>query len=160
MLNRRSIMMATIAALAAPSMAAAQAARGVRVDVSALRRQGMGGQALAVIEQAVQRELAGYVAGRGGSVTVRIDSLWMSPYAGGDRLSQDGGVFGGGGGANDYMAGEIIRTDAAGRVVTRFPMHNALPSSSGGAWYGPDVDLRRMDALATHFARWAARQAG
>ena len=162
MINRRlfSVSLGALTAAAlVPGMALAQRSA-VRVDLSPLQRQGMGGPMLGIISAAIHRALDPYVAARGGGVIVRIDSVSMSGYAGGGWGSRQGHGYGIGGGSDDSMAGEIIRTDATGRVINRFPMHNALAPDSGGAWYDPQVDGKRLDALASHFAQWVARQAG
>lgn len=158
MINRRMFAVLAGAAVLMPGATLAQRAGGVRVDLSPLQRAGLGGESLAVIDRALRRELGAALASRGGGITVRIDSISLTGFAGGGALERSGRWFGMGGGGTDYMAGEVIRTDAQGRVVTRFPMHNALAPS--GAWYDPAIDLRRLDALATHWAQWAVRQAG
>ncbi|MGL4322395.1 MAG: hypothetical protein ACRCTD_00010 [Beijerinckiaceae bacterium] len=162
MIHRRFFAGLAASAMMMPAVALAQRAQvrpalGVRIDLAPLRASGMGGPPLTVIERALRRALEPAAVAQGGGFIVRIDSVSLSGFAGGG--SADRGRWSGlGSGANDYMAGEVIRTDAAGRVVARFPMHNALAPT--GAWYDPAIDLRRLDDLATHFGQWAIRQAG
>lgn len=163
MINRRFFSAAlTGVALAgvgsAPTVAWAQRS-GVRVDLSPLQRQGMAGPMLGVISAAIHRAFDPWLAQRGGGAIVRIDVVSMTGYAGGGWGSTQGRGYGIGGGSDDSIAGEVILTDGHGRVVSRFPMHNALAPDSGGAWYDPNVDARRLNALATHWAQWAVRQA-
>lgn len=159
MLTRRHLVFALAAAPVASAPAFAQRST-VRIDLSPLQRQGMGGPMLGIVAAAIRRAFDPWLAARGGGAIVRIDSISMAGYAGGGWGSARGRGYGVGGGSDDSMAGEIIRTDAQGRVIARFPMHNALAADSGGVWYDPQVDARRLDALATHWAQWAVRQSG
>lgn len=157
MVNRRLFLVLAGATVLAPVAALAQRG-GVRVDLSPLQRQGLGAPMLNIISAAIHRAFDPWLASHGGGAIVRIDTVSMSGYAGGGWGSRSGHGYGSGSGSDDSIAGEIIRTDAQGRVISRFPMHNALAPDSGGAWYNPDVDARRLDALATHWAQWAVRQ--
>jgi hypothetical protein len=41
---------------------------------------------------------------------------------------------------------------------TGSPQLSALPASSGGAWYDPASERRRVAALAEHYAQWLRRR--
>ena len=129
----------------------------MRVDVGPMIAQGNGLQAEALrgeLLAALQRSFADRLGGKGTSLVVRVRGLSLSPYAG----SQGGrGGFGGGGGPNDYLDGEALVVARDGRVLARHPQLSALPSSSGGAWYDPDSERRRVAAIAEHYAQWLRR---
>lgn len=128
----------------------------VRVDVAPMIAQGNGLQAEALRRElltALQRSFADRIGGSGTNLVVRVRSLSLSPYAG----SQGGRGSLGGGGPNDYLDGEALLVARDGRVLARHPQLSALPSSSGGAWYDPDSERRRVTAIAEHYAQWLRR---
>jgi len=47
-----------------------------------------------------------------------------------------------------------------GRVLASYPIRSTLLSSSGGAWYRPDIDQRRVAALLENNALWIRRYLG
>jgi hypothetical protein len=117
----------------------------VVVDTRPLQARG-GGAAASVIgprlQASLQRELAGRI-GRGGPVlTARVHSIQLSTYTGVER----GGV------PSDYLEGEVI---AGGQA---FPMLVTQASSTGGAWYSPENEVRRLIAIADSFASWIKRR--
>lgn len=139
-------------AIGAPSGATAFSSVGV--DVGPLRAKGLGAYADAV-GTALGRELAAAFADRmeraGPKLVIRIDGVSLRPYAGRD------GRIGSGGTQSDYLEGEALVVGRNGTVLARHPQLSALPSSSGGAWYLPDVDERRLAALCNHYAGWLRR---
>lgn len=115
------------------------------VDTKSLQARG-GGAAASIIgprlQASLQRELAGRV-GRGGPVlTARVYSVQLSSYTGRDR----------GGTPSDYLEGEVIVGGQA------FPMLVTQASDTGGAWYSPDNEPRRLIAIADSFASWIKRR--
>jgi hypothetical protein len=149
-----------LAAAAAAGPAAAQATtfRAISVDTKPLAQRGASGAA-ELIRRQLQRELAAAFAGRitgargAPTLVVRITALSLAGFAG------DGGGNGGGATVNtDYLEGEALVVPAGSRVpVRRVPVLSAVPSSSAGAWYAPDNDLRRIRYITAHFAGWVAR---
>jgi hypothetical protein len=139
---------------AAPFAAARLA--GVRVDVQPLIAQGNGLQAEALrsdLLAALKDDFADRLGGRGPVLVVRIKGLSMNPYVGGG-----GGRHGfGGGSQSDYLDGEALLIGARGEVLARHPQLSALPASSGGAWYDPESERRRVTAIAEHYAGWLRR---
>jgi hypothetical protein len=127
--------------------AAAQGNTFSRIVVDTRPLQARGGGATASIigprlQASLQRELAGRI-GRGGPVlTARVHSVQLSFYSGATR----GGV------PSDYLEGEVIVGGQA------FPMLVTQASSSGGAWYAADNEVRRLIAIADSFASWITRR--
>ena len=163
MLNRRAFTAGLGAALAvaavAPALAQDVAGRfaGILVDVRPLEAKGLGPFA-GTIRSALQTELGrAYAdrlgAGRGASrLVVRIDGISLRAYSG-----PDGGRSFGGGTNNDYLEGEALVIAPDGRILLRHPQLSALPANSGGAWYDPNSEQRRIHALAAHYAGWLRR---
>ena len=163
-ISRRSFLVASLAALApviASSVSAALRVRGaghpsssIVVDVDRLRALGLGATA------ELQSVLADRIGGR--NLVVRITGLTLSAYAGGGgggggAGGGGGGGRGGGGGETDYLEGEALLLGAGGEIVARHPQLLALPSSTGGAWYRPDNEQRRIVILARYYAQWLRR---
>lgn len=128
----------------------------VRVDVRPLLAEGGGLPAEALrsdLTEALQRSFADRLNGRGPSLVVRITGLTLAAYAGsqGDRHGF------GGGSQSDYLDGEALLVGRRGEILARHPQLSALPASSGGAWYDPDSERRRLTALAEHYAQWLRR---
>lgn len=159
--SRRGAIGALLAAFLLPAAAAAQAPSpafsDILVDIRPLRDKGLGPYADAV-GTALRRELLTAFAdrrGRGPRLVVRVDGVSLRSYAG------PGAERGGGLSSsvqNDYMEGEALVVAPNGGVLARYPQLSALPASSGGAWYLPDAEARRVDALSQHFAGWFRRR--
>ena len=130
------------------------------VDVAPLEAKGLGGYARVVqgvVEAAAAKSFAGDVLpGRCGlpSLIIEISGVSLSAYAGGGGVRPNSS-----GPSNDSMSGRLL-TEADGRIVAAIPMLSALPATSGGAWYAPDFDRRRLRALAEHFTWWSRRKLG
>lgn len=148
---------AAAAALAAPGPARPDPAgfRSVAVDVRPLLGQGLGSYAeevRAVLEGELRQALAGRTGRGDRRLVVRIDGISLRSYVGGGSAR-----LGGSGLQNDYLEGEALVLGRRGEVLARRPQLSAVPSSSGGAWYLPDGESRRLRALAAHFAAWLGR---
>lgn len=159
--TRRALLGASAIAALAPLAARAQGQAGygsVAVDVGPLRAKGLGEYA-DIVRGTLQRELAAAFADRmvrgGPRLVVRIDGVSLRSYVGGGS-----GRLGGGGMQNDYLEGEALVLGRGGAPVLRHPQLSALPASSGGAWYLPDNEARRLQALCNHYASWLRRDLG
>lgn len=166
MTTRRNLLslglMGAAFALAPLSMASAQARTigKIRVDTSRIARQGWGENADR-IRIAMERQLAAtlgpiYRPGAGPTLHVTVKGVWLSSFAGGSG----GGKPTGGGGSNDNFDSEITVVGPRGEVLQTFPILSVLDSGSGGAWYLPDVDQRRVAALIENNALWIRRYLG
>jgi hypothetical protein len=153
-MNRRLFLRglgACIAAMAPLSFARELAAQGqtfsrIVVDTKPLQARGGTYEASVIgprLQESLRRELAGRI-GRGGPVLVaRVHSVKLSYLAGHIR---------GGGSDTDYLEGEVIAGAQA------FPMLVTQASDTGGNWYLPDHELRRLIAIADSFASWIRRR--
>lgn len=130
----------------------------VRVDVRPMLALGGGAQAEFLrsdLTAALRQSFADRIGGRGLSLVVVVRSLSLNPYAGGQGNGGRGSL--GGGGSNDYLDGEALLIGANGQVLARHPQLSVLPSSSGGAWYDPASERRRIAAIAEQYAQWLVR---
>ena len=101
-----------------------------------------------------ERATSGRPAARasGPRLVVRLTALSVRSYVGGDGVFGPGAAFN-----NDYLEGVAAIVGTDGRVLAEHPQLSALPASSGGAWYDPASEHRRLVALAEHFAGWLRR---
>lgn len=91
--------------------------------------------------------------GAGTRLVIVISSIWFSDFAGG------GGGAGkprDGGSGNDYLESTATLYDRSGRELGSWPIRST-EGTGGGAWYLPDVDQRRLKALARNNAYWVKR---
>ncbi|KMO43171.1 hypothetical protein VQ02_00685 [Methylobacterium variabile] len=131
----------------------------IRVDVGPLLARGLGGYAEGVrgeLQAALARTFADRVGGPGPILVVRVTGVSLNPYAGSETR------FGGGGNAtnSDYLEGEALVVGRGGEVLLRHPQLSATPASSGGAWYDPASERRRVSYIAEHYAAWLKRGLG
>lgn len=137
-----------------PALAQGIAIGGIRVDARRLGPQGWGENAPR-IARALELELARQLAPlrqRGGpTLYVTVQGLWLNTATG------TGGA--GDGGDNDNMD-SVAEVIDRGRVLFSRDIRSMLLSSSGGAWYRPDVDQRRVAALLENNAQWIRRYLG
>lgn len=91
--------------------------------------------------------------GTSNRLVINITSLWLGAYAGGGG----GGKPTDGGGSGDFLESTVSVYDRAGTQLASWPIRSTESSSSGGAWYRPDVDQRRLQALACNNAGWIKR---
>jgi hypothetical protein len=128
----------------------------VVADVSVLRSGDIGLTAdllQQVLTAELRKEFAGRLGGPGPRLLVRITGVSLNAYAGSGT-----GRWGLGSGTNnDYLEGEALVVGRRGEILARYPQLSAVPASSGGAWYLPDSEQRRVVALAQHFAGWLTR---
>lgn len=151
-----AVALVVIAGSVSVSPLQAETFSGVRVDVRPLLAEGGGLQTEALrsdLTEALQRSFADRIGGRGPILVVRITGLTLNPYAGSQGCRHGFG----GGGQSDYLDGEALVLGRRGEVLKRHPQLSALPASSGGAWYDPDSERRRLTALAEHYAQWLRR---
>ncbi|WP_244474393.1 hypothetical protein [Methylobacterium sp. Leaf87] len=127
----------------------------IRVDVGPLLAQGDGPRARALqddLTQALRAEFADVSGGRGPTLVVRLRSLSMNPYVGNQGRSGFGGSM-----DSDYLDGEALLVGRRGEVLAWHPQLSVVPASSGGAWYDPESERRRVTAIAAHYAGWLRR---
>lgn len=158
--SRRALLLAApLATLAAAGPAAGQdGARrygSIAVDVDPLRARGLGPFAEALRDDLLAAMRAAFAdrMGPGPRLVVRISGVSLNAYAGGDSRSRGWGS----GGNNDYLEGEALVVGPGGAVLQRHPQLSVTPASSGGAWYDPASERRRLAALAQHYAGWLRR---
>ncbi|GGC82644.1 hypothetical protein [Chelatococcus reniformis] len=145
-----------------PARAAPTAAGGyshVSIDVSVLEAQGLGPMARFVgaqLHAQMRRQFAGRLGVRGApAILVRLTGLSLPSYVGGSGLGF-GGRRGGGVGS-DFLEGDTLVIARSGAVIYSQHILTNLPSSSGGAWYDPDVDAKRIAAICGAYAGWSYR---
>jgi hypothetical protein len=167
-LSRRSFLLGSAAfagiALAGPGLAqfapAAPAQRfsGIAVDVERLHALGLGDYAefvrTAVLGE-TRRAFADRLGGPGPRLVVRITGIYLASYSGGGS-----GRFGGGASHTDNLEGEALVVGPRGEVLARYPQLSATAAASGGAWYDPASERRRVVNLAQHYAGWLRRRIG
>jgi hypothetical protein len=83
------------------------------------------------------------------TLDVVVTGIHMTSYAGGAT-----GSIG-----NDALESEA-RLIGPNGVLASYPIRAILSPSSGGAWYRPDIDQRRIDALVEANAQWIRRYVG
>jgi hypothetical protein len=118
------------------------------VDTRPLEARGASGAAAIIrpqLQASLQREFAGRIGPGGPPLVVRIQTVLLSPYAGGGGGSREAS-------SSDFLEGDV---SAGGE---RFPLFVSQDSSAGGAWYLPDNEARRLRALADQFAGWVRRR--
>lgn len=131
----------------------------IQVDVRPLLATGLSVYAEGVrgeLQAALAQAFAGRVGGPGPTLVVRVTGLSLNPYAG----SENRGGMGGNATNTDYLEGEALVVDRAGTVLLRHPQLSATNASSGGAWYDPASERRRVAYIAGHYAQWLRRGLG
>jgi hypothetical protein len=129
----------------------------VRVDASLIAAQGWGDNARG-FGQDLQRRLVAalgpaYQPGAGPTLEVVLRGLRLTAYAGGGGGGRRGD---GGNNGSDSLDSETMLVDR-GRVLGNWPIASSLSPTSGGAWFRPDVDQRRIAALIESHAFWIRR---
>jgi len=156
MLTRRIILTGLSAAALAGCQTTARTASpvaigAIRVDAGPLAAKGQGTTA-AMIRPMLERELASLrSAGRGGAtLEVIVTGLTLTSYAGGQAATL----------GNDTLESEARLIGPDGREIARYPILAIMAPSYGGAWYRPDVNQRRIEALVASNAQWIRRAVG
>lgn len=163
MTTRRKFLALALAgsACAMPLAAFAQTAPlpigAIRIDASPAVVEGWGAN-VALVKAELQRALAEtlgpvYRPGSGTTLVVSLNSIWLASYAGGGG----GGKPSDGGSSNDYLESVATIVDRKGGVLASYPIRSTESSGGAGAWYRPDIDQRRLKALARNNALWIAR---
>lgn len=98
-------------------------------------------------------ELLGPSLQRGAStrLIVNVTSVWLSSYVG-----SGGGKPNGGGGTSDFLESTATIYDRSGRPLASYPIMSS-EHPAGGGWNLPDIDRRRLKALARNNAYWIKR---
>lgn len=163
MTTRRVFVLSALAgavlASAGPALAQARTIGAIRVDTSRLAAQGWG-QRSQEIKRDLERQLATTLAPmirRGGpTLTVTVKGVWLASFAGGSGGSKPSGA----GGSNDNFDADYVLTGLRGEVLGNWAILSNIGADSGGAWYRPDVDQRRVAALIENNALWIRRYLG
>ncbi len=163
MTTRRAFILSAIAgsmlATHGPASAQARTIGAIRVDASRIAVQGWGERSRE-IERALARQLSATLAPmirRGGpTLHVTVKGVWLASFASGSG----GGKPTGGGGSMDNFDADYALVGPRGEVLGNWPILSNIGSDSGGAWYRPDVDDRRVAALIENNALWIKRYLG
>lgn len=154
MLARRAFLIGIAATTLAGCQTTAQTAPpvaigAIRVDTGPLAAKGQSATA-AMIKPMLERELASLRSGHGATLQVTVTGLYLTSYAGGQAVTM----------GNDTLESEARLIGADGREIARYPILAIMAPSSGGAWYRPDVNQRRIEALVASNAQWIRRYVG
>ncbi|AZO76267.1 MULTISPECIES: hypothetical protein [unclassified Bosea (in: a-proteobacteria)] len=157
MLSRRIVLTSLAAALLAGCQMTARTASPVaigeiRIDTSPLAAKGQSVTAT-LIKPRLERELASLRTAddrRGAVLQVTVTGLHLTSYAGGQAVTL----------GNDTLESEARLIGADGREIARYPILAIMAPSYGGAWYRPDADQRRIEALVASNAQWIRRAVG
>lgn len=131
--------------------------RATRVDVGPLAARG-GGSAAAVIARALPGFMASTFADRIAATNTRapvlvaqIQTIFMSDF--GDIPGNGVDAVG----HMDTLSGAGVVVGATGPLST-VPLTVHLPAGYSGAYYLPDIDVRRITSLCESFASWLRRE--
>lgn len=156
MFARRSVLTGLVAALLAGCRTTARSdppvvIHAIRVDTAPLAAKGQRAIA-AAIKPMLERELAGLrtTGGRSATLEVTVTGLYLTSYSGGQAVTL----------GNDTLESVARLIDANGSEIARYPILAIMAPSYGGAWYRPDVDRRRIEALVASNAQWIRRALG
>ena len=161
--RRRFLVFSLGAALAAllpaatrPALAQGAAIGSIRIAFSRNVTDAWGDHVNLVAAE-LQRTLADILGGAfhpgaGNRLVVTVNSLWLASYAGGG-----GSRMANGGGSNDYLESVATLYDHSGRELGSWPIISTESAAGAGAWYRPDIDQRRLKALARNNAWWIKR---
>lgn len=155
-----ALVMAASPAAMARSRAPVATQAGTVVDASRLYALGLGPIA-DQLRSTVARELAGGLPwAPGARIVVHLTGLSMNAYAGSNGGSSGGGAGGASGNGSDfdYLEGDLQVLGPRGEVVSQRHLVVSSPASSGGAYYLPNGEDRRISAVARVFADWLRRQ--
>lgn len=134
--------------------------RDVRVDTGEIVRRGLPNWAdrvAAAATPALRRAFADRIdpkAAKAPVLVVAISAVTLEPWTGRDSRP----TFGLADRPTDWMEGALILPGTAGRPGGRRPLIATADPAASGVWFAPDVDQRRLETLATVFARWARKE--
>jgi len=159
MTTRRDFLASALGATAlaaAPALAQAGPIGSIHVTFAPTVLHGWGANT-ALVKAELERTLAELLGpslqrGVGTRLVINVTSLWLASYAGGGG----GGKPSDGGASNDYLESTAILYDRSGRELASWPILST-EGAGGAAWYLPDVDQRRLKALARNNAYWVKR---
>lgn len=142
---------------AAPALAQAAPIGSIQVFFTPSVLHAWGPDHTALVRAELERTLAELLGpslrrGAGTRLIVAVSSIWFSDFAGAGA----GGKPRDGGGGNDYLESTATLYDRNGRELASWPIRST-ESTGGGAWYLPDIDQRRLKALARNNAYWVKR---
>lgn len=154
MLARRIVLTGFVAALLAGCQTTAQTASpvaigAIRVDAGPLAAKGQSATA-ARIKPVLERELVSLRSARGATLQVTVTGLYLTSYAGGQAATL----------GNDTLESEAVLLGPDGREIARYPIMSIMAPSFSGAWYLPDINERRIDALVANNAQWIRHYLG
>lgn len=161
MITRRHVLAAALGATAlalapavSPAFAQAPAVGAIRVEALPSVVEAWGPH-VPMVKAELERTLAeilgpAYRPRTGTRLVVTIGSIWLAGYAGGSKWSD-------GGSSNDMLESTATLYDSKGRQLASYPIRSTETSGGAGAWYLPDVDQRRLKALARNNAWWIKR---
>ncbi|MDR1827084.1 MAG: hypothetical protein LBR29_02000 [Methylobacteriaceae bacterium] len=127
----------------------------VKVDASSYRNQGYKHWA-DLVEQAGNAEAKRLFPLRKGGprLVIRVDSVFLTAFAGRGEYDE----FSSGGSDNDSIEATAVVVDGNGRTICNARQLSSLDAGSGGAWYLPDNEPRRVQALARNSVQWFSRR--
>ena len=157
MITRRHVLASALGATALatfPAFAQAPAVGAIRVEALPSVVEAWGPH-LPMVKAELERTLAeilgpAYQPRTGNRLVVTIGSIWLASYAGGSRWSD-------GGSSNDTLESTAALYDRKGKLLASHSIRSTETSGGAGAWYLPDVDQRRLKALARNNAWWIKR---
>lgn len=161
MITRRHVLASALGATALALAPAVSHAFAQTPAVGAIRVEALPsvveawGPHLPMVKAELERTLAeilgpAYQPRTGNRLVVTIGSIWLASYAGGSRWSD-------GGSSNDTLESTATLYDRKGKLLASHPIRSTETSGGAGAWYLPDVDQRRLKALARNNAWWIKR---
>ena len=157
MLARRTILIGFAATALAGCQTTGQSAPpvtigAIRVDTGPLAAKEQSATA-AAIRPMLERELASLRSaggGRGATLQVTVTGLYLTSYAGGAAATL----------GNDTLESVAVLVGPDGREIARYPIMSIMAPSFSGAWYLPDINQRRIEALVANNAQWIRRAVG
>lgn len=127
----------------------------IEVDVSRLRRQGVGVFA-DIVQDALRRELASvYQTGSGGPrLVVRIDSFFLNGDLGESSFDFTQNQIP----SFDSMSGINRLVARDGTVIAEYPLHSTTRSDAAGSFWREGIERDRAAIMSRDYALWVARR--
>ena len=157
MKSSRSRSLKSAAALAALIALGSSATAQIRFSSVTVEAEAANALARRALQPHLNAAFAGQTGPRAGQrLVVRITTVMLTANPSGGFARS--GRLGAGSDERDYLEGTAFVVGPAGRVISRTPLLVSQQGSSGGAWYLPDNELRRLDALGQQYAMWLRRK--